>query len=161
MDIGGARFPWLDEERLHQLLTQRATWFHGRVEQIYWRILVRFEKRLATSFGRDRIWLAGDAGHLTGPAGMQSMNVGLREARQLADAVATCLRNGGESALLNDYSVQREAEWKFLLGESAGFVSGAQTDPWVAQCGSRLLPCLPASGADLAVLGQQIGLSFR
>lgn len=161
MDIGGARFPWLDEDRLHQLLTQRAIWFTGRMEQIYWRIMVRFEKRMAASFGRDRVWLAGDAGHLTGPAGMQSMNVGLREARQLADAVATCLRSGGDRTLLNDYNAQRDAEWKLLLGLSGGLVSGAQTDPWITQCSSRLLPCLPASGADLAALGQQIGLAVQ
>ena len=161
MDIGGSRFPRLDEERLQQLITERAAWFNGRISQIFWRIMVRFEKRLATSFGRDRIWLAGDAGHLTGPAGMQSMNVGLPEARQLADAVTNCLRNGGEQTLLNEYGAQREAEWKFLLGMSGGFVSDSQTDPWIAQCRQRLLACLPASGRDLTALGQQVGLAVR
>lgn len=87
------------------------------------------------------------------------MNVGLREARQLAEAVTSCLRNGGDRTLLNEYSTQREAEWKLLLGVSGGLVSGAQTDPWVAQCRSRLLPCLPASGAGLAALAQQVGLT--
>ena len=79
----------------------------------------------------------------------------------MADAVTNCLRNGGEQTLLNEYGAQREAEWKFLLGMSGGFVSDSQTDPWIAQCRQRLLACLPASGADLTALGQQVGLAVR
>ena len=159
MDIGGSRYPRLDEERLQRLIAERAPWFAGDIDEIFWRIMVRFEKRLATSFGRDRVWLAGDAGHLTGPAGMQSMNVGLREAKQLAETVAAGLRNGGSRTPLSDYAREREEEWKFLLGQAGGFTSDSRTDAWIAQCSSRLLACLPASGAGLAALGKQVGLT--
>ena len=161
VEIGGARFPRLDEERLRELVAERAPWFAGQIERIYWRIMVRFEKRLASSFGRDRVWLVGDAGHLTGPAGMQSMNIGLREAKQLADILAGVLRGGGPVGQLRDYDRERMSEWQFLLGRAGGFTSDARTDPWIAQCSPRLLACLPASGEDLVALGQQIGLAVH
>jgi 2-polyprenyl-6-methoxyphenol hydroxylase-like FAD-dependent oxidoreductase len=161
VEIGGARFPRLDEERLRGLVAERAPWFEGNFQQIHWRIMVRFEKRLAASFGRDRVWLAGDSGHLTGPAGMQSMNIGLREAKRLADILVSVLRSGGSVGQLRDYDRERVSEWRFLLGQEGGFTSDARTDPWIAQCSPRLLACLPASGADLAALSQQVGLTVQ
>ncbi|MHB0959366.1 MAG: FAD-dependent oxidoreductase [Pirellulaceae bacterium] len=161
VEIGRAGFPRLDENRLHELIAERAPWFEGQIQQIIWRIMVRFEKRLATSFGRDRVYLAGDAGHLTGPAGMQSMNVGLREAKQLADMLTLVLRSGGSVDQLRAYDHERVAEWQFLLGREGGFTSDASTDPWIAQCSPRLLACLPAAGDDLVAFGQQLGLAIH
>ena len=142
VEIGGARYPRLDEDRLRTLIADRAPWFTGRIEQIHWRIMVRFERRLASAFGRERVWLAGDAGHLTGPAGMQSMNVGLREAKQLADILTGVLREGGSVEPLQDYNRQRVAEWRGLLGLDGGLVPQADTDPWIRQHASN---CCPAS----------------
>jgi 2-polyprenyl-6-methoxyphenol hydroxylase-like FAD-dependent oxidoreductase len=81
---------------------------------------VRFERRLAASFGRGRVWLAGDAAHLTGPAGMQSMNAGLAEAHQLATSIARI--RGGQAGLeeLEAYGRERLADWGFLLGLRGG-----------------------------------------
>ncbi|MHB8971968.1 MAG: FAD-dependent oxidoreductase [Pirellulaceae bacterium] len=161
VEIGNSRFPRLDEERLRELVAERAPWFAGQIGQIFWRIMVRFEKRRASSFGHDHVWLAGDSGHLTGPAGMQSMNIGLREATQLADILANMLRGRGSVGQLADYERERVSEWQFLLGQKGGLTSDAHTDPWIAQCSPRLLSCLPASGADLAALGRQIGLAVH
>lgn len=158
VDIGSAQFPQLDLERLRDLLNQRATWFDGRVEQIFWRILVRFERRLADAFGRDRIWLAGDAGHLTGPAGMQSMNVGLREAKQLAEMMAAVLRHGEPVTQLQDYGAQRLAEWRWLLGVERPWTADDQADPWISGRADRLISCLPASGAELVAAAKQLQL---
>ena len=63
------------------LLAARAPWF-GPPRDVGWSTEVRFERRLSPQFGRGRVWLAGDAAHLTGPAGMQSMNAGLRRGRR-------------------------------------------------------------------------------
>ena len=161
VEIGGGRFPRLDEDRLRGLMAERASWFTGQIHQIHWRIMVRFERRLTPAFGRDSVWLAGDAGHLTGPAGMQSMNVGLREAKQLADILANVLRAGGSVEPLQDYNRQRVAEWRSLLGLDGGLTAQTQTDPWIRQHSQQLLPCIPASGADLAALAQQLKLAVR
>ena len=64
-----------------------APWFKGAIKALDWSVDVQFEPRLASQFGRDRCWLAGDAGHQALPMGMQSVNVGLREAEDLAGRI--------------------------------------------------------------------------
>jgi 2-polyprenyl-6-methoxyphenol hydroxylase-like FAD-dependent oxidoreductase len=158
VEIGTAQFPTLTEEHLRLLLAERAPWFQGSIDEIYWRMVVRFERRLASAFGRQRVWLAGDAGHMTGPVGMQSMNVGFREARDLVGILAGSLREGGQAEQLQAYGQQRAAEWRSLLGLEGGLRSGPDTAPWIQQRADRLLACLPASGADLTTALQQLGL---
>lgn len=160
VEIGGSRFPVLDEERLQRFLGERAPWFGQDIENIDWRIVVRFEQRLAARFGRDRIWLAGDAGHLTGPAGMQSMNVGLREGKELTEIMAAALDGSDPRERFEQYDRHRQVEWRQLLGLAGPLAADSQTDPWIQQLSSRLLPCLPGSGADLAALTAQIGLTL-
>jgi len=158
VEIGSAQYPVLDEDNLRRLVAERAPWFESQIKNIHWRIVVRFERRLADAFGEGRVWLAGDAGHLTGPVGMQSMNVGLSEAKELADVMAGILRDGASAEQLEDYSRQRVAEWRCLLGLEGGLRPEDQTDPWVRQYSDRLLPCVPACAADLATLTQQLRL---
>lgn len=157
---GSVPFPTLTEEHLRLLLTERAPWFQGTIGEIRWRMVVRFERRLAGSFGRDRVWLAGDAGHMTGPVGMQSMNVGFREVRELVGILSGLLRDGGQPEQLQTYGRQRLAEWQMLLGLKGGLRAGPHTDPWIQQRAERLLACLPATGADLAAAAQQLGLQL-
>jgi len=143
--IGAAEEHRPDAARLKELLASSAPWFRGEVGDIEWTALGLFERKLATSFGEGRIWIAGDAAHLTGPLGGQSMNVGLREADDLAGRLVRALRPGAPTGLLEDYGASRAAEWRKLFGADAPYGSRR----------SLLLPCLPASGADLdGLLGQ-------
>ena len=135
-----------DVEHLKDLLATAAPWFTGEVGGIEWTALGLFERKLATSFGSGRVWMAGDAAHLTGPLGGQSMNVGLREANDLAGRIGKAVRSGAPAGLLVDYGNARAAEWRGLFGAHAPY-------------GSRmalLLPCLPASGPDLDALLAQM-----
>jgi 2-polyprenyl-6-methoxyphenol hydroxylase-like FAD-dependent oxidoreductase len=156
--IGSAQYPVMSEEDLRRLISERSPWFRGSVERLNWQIVVKFERRLASTFGQQRVWLAGDAGHMTGPAGSQSMNVGIREAKELTDIIATILRNEQSAGRLEHYNEERVAEWRRLLGLDEGVKSDATADPWIQQCSDRLLPCLPASGEDLAQLMEPLGL---
>ncbi len=104
------------------------------------------------------MWLAGDAGHLTGPAGMQSMNVGLREGYELADLIVSVLGNGGAIDQMDEYSRQRTAEWRCLLGLEGNLTPDDRADPWVCQRSDRLLSCIPASCSELSALTQQLRL---
>jgi 2-polyprenyl-6-methoxyphenol hydroxylase-like FAD-dependent oxidoreductase len=158
VELGGAQFPVLGEDSLRTLIAVRAPWFTGEVREINWRIVVRFERRLADTFGKHRLWLAGDAGHVTGPVGMQSMNVGLREADDLASIMAAILRDGEPIDQLEAYGRQRTAEWRHLLGLEGGLRAGEQTDPWIRERIDRILPCIPASQADLTEMARQVGL---
>ena len=53
------------------------------------------------------MWLAGDAAHMTGPVGMQSMNVGLFEAHDLAGILARILRQRSTADELAAYERTR------------------------------------------------------
>jgi 2-polyprenyl-6-methoxyphenol hydroxylase-like FAD-dependent oxidoreductase len=106
------------------------------------------------------VWLAGDAAHLTGPAGMQSMNAGLQEAAELADRLA--LVRGGRNGLgrLEEYGRERIAAWRVLLGLDGRLRPGPRAPGFVAANAQRLLPCLPATGSDLVELASRLGLEL-
>ena len=156
--MGEHFFPHMDEARTRELLRERAPWFEKSAMDIGWSIEVRFERRLAASFGRGRVWLAGDAAHLTGPAGMQSMNAGLSEAHDLAGRFKRVRDGHAGLDLLDAYGRERLADWTFLLGRRGGLRAGPAAPEFVARNAARLLPCLPATGAGLAPLAAQLGL---
>ena len=143
---------------LQRLLRERAPWFEPNVEQLLWSTDVQFEHRLAHQFGSNRCWLAGDAAHQTGPIGMQSMNVGLREAADLSDIFKKILRENGSVDLLQNYNHRHRAEWQRLLGINPVPKAAAEAEPWVKAHGAKLIRSLPASGDDLTFLLNQLGL---
>ncbi|MCC6410003.1 MAG: FAD-dependent monooxygenase, partial [Planctomycetes bacterium] len=155
---GSGRYPMLEEKNLYTLLEERAPWFDGRVEEIDWRLVVRFERRLATSFGRGRVWLAGDAGHMTSPVGIQSMNVGLREADELANLIADELGGAQRAEGFTAYGNGRLEEWRRLLGLDGRDPATDDTPRWLRPFAQDLVPALPASGSGLAALARQLGL---
>lgn len=157
--FGPGAFPALEAQLFERLLAERAPWFAAGVDRVYWRMLVRFERRLAQAFGSRRVWLAGDAAHLTGPAGIQSMNVGLREARTLADALASDRQRGGTRAL-DHYSVHARDEWRRLLGLSGTVGVGAGAPREVASSVTQVLSALPGSGRALADMAASLGLTI-
>jgi len=144
-------------EALNALIQARVPWFEPTIEEVYWTTNAVFERRLVDRFGRGRIWLAGDAAHLTGPVGAQSMNVGLREAHDLAQRIAAAL-GGGDPAALESYQAERVDEWKALLGGARGV--SAQLPAWLAESKDRIPACIPASGDDLQALLGQLGLAL-
>jgi NADPH-dependent dioxygenase len=156
--LGGEQFPVLSKESLENFITQRAPWFTGSIDEVNWQIVVRFERRLAGSFGRGRMCLLGDAAHMTGPVGMQSMNLGLFEARDLAEILARVLREGGRLDELDGCHQRWESVWRHLLGVDGGLHPQPLVDPWIGRHAARLMFCLPAHGAELTALANQLGL---
>ena len=64
-------------------------------------------------FARARIALVGEAAHVLPPIGAQGLNMGLRDAADIADAVREALASGedpGTSAVLNRYASARRAD---------------------------------------------------
>jgi len=145
-------------ERLEQLIAARAPWCTARPTQIYWSTLGLFEQRLARSFGRGGVWLAGDAAHQAAPVAVHSMNSGLVEARELASRISQIQRSSAPS-LLEQFATGMHETWKSLLdaGRVVRALPGA--DPWVRQNGARIVACIPASGDDLEPLLKQIDLT--
>jgi 2-polyprenyl-6-methoxyphenol hydroxylase-like FAD-dependent oxidoreductase len=158
--MGERFFHHLGEREVRPILAARAPWFDFDPDTFGWSVEVRFERRLAGSFGRDRVWLAGDAAHLTGPAGIQSMNSGLREASDLAGLLAASLQGGSGADRLAAWGAERLAEWRFLLGLAGRLepLHGRGTPAFAEKHAARLLTCLPATGAELDALAAAIGL---
>jgi len=157
--IGRQAFPHLTRDDLDTLIRARAPWFEAQVQQMDWSMEVRFDRRLVDRFGRDRCWLAGDAAHLTGPVGGQSVNMGLRESFDLAEKVIGILREGASLDSLEDYNQRHLNQWRQLLGMDGGLAPSDQAPPWAKQHCSTILPCIPATGEDLANLAAQVGLN--
>jgi len=146
-------------EQLKRLIAARAPWFAARPTEIYWSTLGLFERRLTRSFGQDNVWLAGDAAHQAAPVGVQSMNWGLVEARELATRIARIRRAEGTPSLLHEFGTETHEAWQRLLGAGRTVRALPGADPWVQQTAARILDCIPASGDDLEPLLQQIGLT--
>jgi 2-polyprenyl-6-methoxyphenol hydroxylase-like FAD-dependent oxidoreductase len=146
-------------ERLEQLIATRAPWRTARPSRIYWSTIGVFERRLARSFGKGGVWLAGDAAHQASPVGVHSLNSGLVEARELAARMTRILRAGGDASPLEKFASDTHEAWLWLLGGGRAVAAFQGADPWVRQAGARIVSCVPASGEDLEPLLQQIGLT--
>jgi 2-polyprenyl-6-methoxyphenol hydroxylase-like FAD-dependent oxidoreductase len=162
------RAVWIDDpernrqiqEGLQHLIEKRAPWFTASVKDFDWVSQVRFERRLAKQFGNDCCWLVGDSAHQTGPVGTQSLNVGLREADELAETLKSRLRDGVAKNGFESWQRHWQDEWQRLLGLKGAMKASANTDKWVQQHAAKILPCLPASGEDLANCLKQFQLDL-
>jgi 2-polyprenyl-6-methoxyphenol hydroxylase-like FAD-dependent oxidoreductase len=152
--------PVADVAHLAEFLRRRAPWFSPAPDEIFWGTAVRFERYLVDGYGADRVWLAGDSAHATGPLGVQSMNVGFREARALADRFDEILRGSGSFDGLQAYGQGFRAEWQRMLGISGEPKVLPGAPDWAGAAGARLRSALPASGEALAALLRQVGLEF-
>jgi len=154
--LAGDERPETGRDLLNRLIDERAPWY-GRVDgDIYWSSLVQFDRRLAAGLGRGRTWLAGDAVHLGSPVGVQSMNSGLLDGRELADALTAAL--GGDTAAPSRYAARRLSELTPLFGGSDGFIPGDGCDAFVREHRREIVGAIPATGEQLERLAAQIGL---
>jgi 3-(3-hydroxy-phenyl)propionate hydroxylase len=147
-----------DSDRLRALLAERAPWFSGKPGTVSWGTVIHFERQLARRFGKNRVWLAGDAAHVTNPLGSQSVNAGLAEAHDLAKRMASFAPAGSGLELLENYGAERAREWHKLLGVNVRFDLLPHAPPWLPAYARRIVPALPASGPELTAVLEQIGL---
>jgi len=80
-----------------------------RVTEVIWGSRFRIHERVADQYRAGRVLLAGDAAHTHSPAGGQGMNLGLRDAVTLGDALSVALREGREDKL-DEYAARSRAE---------------------------------------------------
>ncbi|HTQ06812.1 MAG TPA: NAD(P)/FAD-dependent oxidoreductase [Polyangiaceae bacterium] len=150
-----------DAARLHDLIEAQAPWLKDGMRTVGFSTVVHFERRLARRFGSGRVWLAGDAAHVTSPFGAQSVNLGLSEANDLVARIHACLSRGEGVETLTRYGDARQREWHKLLGVHVRYDLLPHAPPWLGRLARDIGPMLPASGADLASLLQQLGLSVN
>jgi len=76
---------------------------------LHYRSTYRVHQRVAETFRRGRVLLAGDAAHLNNPLGGFGLNSGIHDAVNLADKLGRYFRGEGGEELLDRYSRQRRA----------------------------------------------------
>jgi 4,5-epoxidase len=93
-----------------------------------WFAVFSIHRRTATAFRRGRIFIAGDAAHLSSPLGGQGMNSGIADAFNLGWKLALVCQGRADSRLLDTYEAERRpatekieratTQWtRLLLGE--------------------------------------------
>jgi 3-(3-hydroxy-phenyl)propionate hydroxylase len=84
-------------------------------EPIRRRQVYTFHARIARRWRQGRIFLAGDAAHLTPPFAGQGMNSGLRDAHNLAWKLHEALSMEDPDALLDSYEIERKPHaWSMI-----------------------------------------------
>ncbi|HTQ05658.1 MAG TPA: FAD-dependent oxidoreductase [Polyangiaceae bacterium] len=159
-ELDSPRSEPLGRAELHTLLDRHVPWHVKSAHGVEWSGVRTFNKALADRFGHGRVWLAGDACHQTSPLGAQSLNVGLREARDLASSVAECLDGRHLEHLAVGYAEQRRLEWRRLLACGIEPTRGKTMPGWADAHLAELIACLPASGDDLDDLLEQLGITL-
>ncbi|NES15934.1 MULTISPECIES: FAD-dependent monooxygenase [unclassified Micromonospora] len=96
-----------DLARFQALLDERGPARRpDRVTELLWTSRFRVHHRIAGAYRAGPVLLAGDAAHVHSPAGGQGMNLGLRDAVALGDALAAVLA-GRPETLLDRYAEAR------------------------------------------------------
>jgi len=87
---------------------------------------------------------------MASPIGVQSMNLGLHEADDLAMRIARVLREEDGIASLEVYDRTRQAICRSVFGIEGGLSPSDTTPGWARRHAPRLLSSIPAHGGDLA-----------
>lgn len=99
-----------DENLLDPAMVERLLRAHGADPNATLRrkVVYRFHARVAPRWRFGRVFLAGDAAHLTPPFAGQGMNSGIRDAHNLAWKLAAVLGGQAGPGLLDTYEQERK-----------------------------------------------------
>jgi 3-(3-hydroxy-phenyl)propionate hydroxylase len=76
----------------------------------------RFHARLVDAFSKGRVFLVGDAAHITPPFVGQGLVAGMRDAANLCWKLAWVIHGRGEASLLASYNTERRPHAKAMIG---------------------------------------------
>ncbi len=124
-----------------------------------------FHARIAAEWRRGRVFLAGDAAHLTPPFAGQGMNSGLRDAHNLGWKLAEAVHMDDPNALLDSYEAERKPHaWEMIaLALRMGKVM-MPTSHWQAfliRTGFRILGLYPPARDYVAQMKYKPKPRFR
>ena len=112
---GGRRYEWraapgetteslLDPSRIRALLEPIRPFKDSDIQRA---VVYTFEARIAERWSDGRVFLMGDAAHLTPPFAGQGMNAGLRDAHNLCWKIGAVTAGKASSTLLDTYETER------------------------------------------------------
>lgn len=129
------------------------------VTEVIWGSRFRIHERVADQYRAGRVLLAGDAAHTHSPAGGQGMNLGLRDAVTLGDALSVALREGREDKL-DEYAADSRAEAMHVVALAHRLTRLATAPPAlrpIRNAALRLLAHVPLFRRSLAEQLSAIG----
>jgi 3-(3-hydroxy-phenyl)propionate hydroxylase len=98
---------------IHELL---RPWGRAEDMHIERKAVYRFHARCADCFQNGRVFLAGDAAHITPPFAGQGLVAGLRDAANLSWKLAWVLNGRSSPGVLGSYDVERRPHAKAMIG---------------------------------------------
>jgi 3-(3-hydroxy-phenyl)propionate hydroxylase len=113
-DVWRAMFPTRPEEKDEEILSDPA--IEARLQRVYkkdspyevtHRTLYPVHQRVAETYRKGRVFLAGDAAHLNNPLGGMGMNGGIHDAFNLAEKLLSVILGKKSVAELDAYERQR------------------------------------------------------
>ncbi len=128
-----------------------------------WLTHSRFQYGVSPGYARGRVFLAGDAGHLSLPIGGQGMNAGLHDAVEIAWRLAAVLRGQAASVVLESYDAERGGEHARLSAQQAkGFRRTVYRGPVTDMALGLAAKVVPGIGALLQGTDdlQQLSVSY-
>ncbi|TRO59625.1 bifunctional 3-(3-hydroxy-phenyl)propionate/3-hydroxycinnamic acid hydroxylase [Streptomyces sp. IB201691-2A2] len=117
MRIGEDRYRWefrlrdepeADHERLRELIAPWVDLSYGSDFEVVRQAQYTFRARIADRWRRGRVFLLGDAAHLTPPFIGQGLCSGMRDAHNLTWKLARVLQQGADERLLDTYESERK-----------------------------------------------------
>ena len=113
--FGDGRQPELHhiQEVLDRLSPEPTT-----ARNLRWASVFRISHRIVDSYGRGRVFVAGDAAHIHPPTGAQGMNTGIQDAVNLAWKLALAVSRRAADGLLDSYDAERRPVGEEVVGRT-------------------------------------------
>jgi 3-(3-hydroxy-phenyl)propionate hydroxylase len=109
---GETRAEMESDDKISELL---APWGGPTAMTIERKAVYRFHARTANAFSRGRVFLAGDAAHITPPFAGQGLVAGLRDAANLSWKLAWVLQGRALPKILDSYDEERRPHAKAII----------------------------------------------
>ncbi|HEV7434161.1 MAG TPA: FAD-dependent monooxygenase [Pseudorhizobium sp.] len=130
--------PVPDVADVQAVLDARGPSSGAAVTEVLWGSRFKVHHRLADRFHKDGVLLVGDAAHVHSPAGGQGMNLGLRDAVALSQALSDAISSGSNSPLV-DYDIVRRATAEKVLERTERLTRLATVSPSISRWGRNRL----------------------
>lgn len=110
---GESRADMESDARIRKLL---APWGRASEMVIERKAVYRFHARAVRAFSKGRVFLAGDAAHVTPPFAGQGLVAGLRDAANLCWKIAWVAHGRADPRILDSYDQERRPHAKAMIG---------------------------------------------
>ncbi len=117
--------------------------------------------RLADSYRKDRVLLAGDAAHVHSPVGGQGLSLGLSDAANLGWKLAAVVRGDKPEGLLDSYTLERRPVAEAVLANTLAQVALMRPDPRTDALRDVVATLMGLDDVNTHVDGMMSGLATR